>query len=60
MALAQSAVQSLEAGESLDITLSFEVTAALNELVVSLAIDESSPAGSSFRVRETTVTMVLP
>jgi len=59
-ALAQSAVQSLEVGESLDITLSFEVTAALNELVVSLAIDESSPAGSSFRVRETTVTMMLP
>ena len=58
--LAQSAVQSLEEGETLDVTLSFEVTAVLDELVVGLAIEEGSVASFSFRVRDTLVTMVLP
>ena len=34
-----SSVHNLGEGESLDLTLSLEVTAVLNELVVSLAID---------------------
>jgi len=60
MVLAQSPVETLEEGETLDITLSFEVTAVLNEIVVGLALEEGSPKDSSFRVLDTSVTMVLP
>lgn len=60
MVLAQSSVQTLEEGQTRDVTLSLEVTAVLNELVVALALEEGSQERSSFRVLDTTVTMVLP
>ena len=60
MVLAQGPVQTLEEGETLDIALSFEVAAVLNELVVGLALEEGSPPGASFRLLDTTITMVLP
>jgi hypothetical protein len=60
LVLARSPVQTLEAGETLDVVLSVEVEAVLNELVVGLALEEGSPPTSSFRVLETVVTMALP
>ena len=60
MVLAQSPVQILEEGETLDLVLSLEVVSVLNELVVGLALEEASPPGASFRVLDTTVTMILP
>jgi hypothetical protein len=60
MVLAQSSVQTLEEGQTRDVTLSLEVAAVLNELVVALALEEGSQERSSFRVLDTTVTMVLP
>jgi hypothetical protein len=60
LVLERSPVESLEEGDTLDLLLSLEVGAALNELVLALMIEESSPPGSSFRVLDTTVTMVLP
>ena len=60
MVLAQSSVQTLEEGQTRDVTLSLEVAAVLNELVVALALEEGSQESSSFRVLDTTVTMVLP
>jgi len=58
--LSEGPVRSLGEGESLELVLSLEVTAALNELAVSLVIDEGSTGSASFRVRETVVTMELP
>ncbi len=60
MVLAQSPVETLEEGETLDIVLSFEVTAVLNEIVVGLALEEGVPEDSSFRILDTSVTMMLP
>ena len=60
MVLARSPVQTLEAGETLEVVLSVEVEAVLNELVVGLAVEEGSPPTSSFRVLDTAVTMTLP
>jgi hypothetical protein len=56
----QSELQVLEEGEVMDLTLSLEVSAVLNELVVGLAVDEGSTTDSCFRLRDTSVTMVLP
>jgi hypothetical protein len=60
MVLAQSPIETLEEGETLDIVLSFEVTAVLNQIVVGLALEEGLPEDSSFRVLDTSVTMMLP
>ena len=60
MVLAQSPVQTLEAGETMEIVLSLEVEAVLNELIVGLAVAEGSSPSTSFRLLDTTVTMILP
>ena len=60
LVLGQSSVRALAAGQSLELTLSVEVTAVLNQLVVALGLEEGSPESSSFRLRDTTVTMELP
>ena len=50
----------MEEGQTLDVTVSVEVSAVLNELVVALALEEDSPEDASFRVLGTTVKMNLP